>query len=237
MANSVQRLAVNGCSYMNYYAQGQGHRDLADQLQIPQAHNLAKNSVCNQRIIRTTCQDMYAATVPTLYVVGITFLARFELPIYSVDQEVEGHWQSFNGTEITFRSDDWYLEAQPDALNRYTDLYTRLFNAKHFMDDLTYRLLTMIDTAHQRGHRMLIFNTAEHGLHYWINDARFDILRTRPEIIQGLSWCSIPWQFEQGAIWPPEDEKFPWDCRHVSPGQHAHLNGFLVQYIQQHGIL
>jgi len=240
MASNIQRLVVNGCSYMNYYAQGGGHQDLSQRLQIEHSHNLAKNSVCNQRILRTTSQDLYSSAVPTLYVIGITFLSRFELPINSKDDAVEGHWQSFNSIGVgnhSNHSNDWYLEAQLGALSQYSDLYIRLFNAKHFMDDFMHRLLTLIDSVHQQGHKILIFNTAEHGLHFWIDDKRFDLLRQRPEIVQGLSWCSIPWQFKQGATYPPEDEQYPWDCRHVAPGQHQFLNNFLVEYINQHRIL
>lgn len=233
----ISRLVVNGCSYMNYYARGQGHQDLADRLGIEQCVNLAKNSVCNQRILRTTCQDLYAAQSPTLYVIGITMLSRFELPIVSQPDSVDGHWKSFNGFPVTCQDPAWYPEAQADLLTQYTDLYLRFFNARDCLEDLMYQIMNLISTAHARGHRVLIFNTAEHSVHYWIQQPQFDLLRSTPVIIDGLTWSSIVWQFEQGAGYPPEDECYPWDCRHVAPGDHAHLNDFLVDYIHTHRIL
>jgi hypothetical protein len=63
------------------------------------------------------------------------------------------------------------------------------------------------------------------------------LFRERKEIIQGFKWRSIPWQFDQGAAYLEEDQKYPWNCRHVAPGDHQYLNDFLYNYIQEHKIL
>ena len=98
--------------------------------------------------------------------------------------------------------------------------------------------MSLIDTLHYQGHRVIIFNTAESGVDYWlIDNPQFDPIRTRKEIINGLLWRSIPWQLDQGATWPLEDNRHPRDCRHVAPGEHKWLNEFLIDYIKANNIL
>ena len=82
----IQRLVVNGCSYMDVYASGNGHVDLASRLNIPTMESIAQSGCNNSRIIRTTLKDSYLTTEPTLYVLGVTFISRSEAPIlkYSV---------------------------------------------------------------------------------------------------------------------------------------------------------
>ena len=99
-----------------------------------------------------------------------------------------------------------------------------------------YRLLCLTDSLTFRGHRVVIFNTAENSVNYYINNNCFDPLREKKQIIHGLNWCSIPWQIQQGAAWMVGEEHIDPGCRHVAPGQHQWLNEFLVEYINQHGI-
>jgi hypothetical protein len=123
-------------------------------------------------------------------------------------------------------------------LKTYADLHTKFLYLNEAGMDLQWRLLSLIDTLHHCGHRVVIFNTAEGGVDYWlINNPKFDPIRDRKEIVHGLAWKSIPWQFEQGASWPAEDEKYPADCRHVVPGDHKWLNHFLIDYINTNNIL
>jgi hypothetical protein len=104
--------------------------------------------------------------------------------------------------------------------------------------DLQWKLLSLIDTLNHCGHRVVIFNTAEDGVKSWlVVNPKFNPVRNRKEIIHGLAWKSIPWQFEQGARWPVEDEQYPPDCRHVIPGDHKWLNQFLIDYIKTNNIL
>ena len=77
----IDRLVVNGCSYMHYYATGSGHIDLAQQLEIPVAESLAMNGSCNSRIIRSTLRDCYTTQQSTVYVIGLTFFHRYELTV------------------------------------------------------------------------------------------------------------------------------------------------------------
>ena len=48
----MKRLVVNGCSYTDWYAQGRGHFDLAQRLNIQQAESLTLPGACNTRILR-----------------------------------------------------------------------------------------------------------------------------------------------------------------------------------------
>lgn len=232
----IDRLVINGCSYMNYYHSGGGTHDLANRLGIANSKSLSKNSSCNGRILRTTLRDMYSTVSPTLYVLGISFINRYELTLLA-EPEDDATWVSANGLQLNDLPKKYKPEATKLDINNYAKSYVALTNASDVLEDLMYRLLCLIDSAHQNSHRVLIFNTAEHGVDYYIDHPRFDLFRQRKEIIGGFAWKSIPWQFEQGASYPPEDEVYPVDCRHVSPGDHGWLNDFLTNYIQEHKIL
>jgi hypothetical protein len=235
----INRLVVNGCSYMNYYANGNGHIDLAQKLNIGNSDSLAVNGSCNSRIIRTTLKDSYSAQEPTLYIVGTTFLTRYELPAASGRPESDGKWISFSGAGTSIGNknfDDYFTK---ENLSRFSDLYNK-FTALGLPDlaqHLMYSMTSMIDSLKSRGHKIVVFNTAEHTVEYYLQEKCFDLFRAYREIIGEFQWRSIPWQFEQGAPYPPEDEQYPADCRHVAPGGHSWLNEFLTNYIKEHKIL
>ena len=75
------QLVVNGCSYMELYANGGGHRDLAKSLGIEEYSSLAINGSANSRILRTTLKHSYLTNKQTFYVLGMTFISRAEIPI------------------------------------------------------------------------------------------------------------------------------------------------------------
>lgn len=232
----INRLVINGCSYMNYYHQGGGTQDLADRLGLSECLSLAKNSICNSRILRTTLRDMYSTHTPTLYVLGTTFINRYELTLLE-QPDFDGTWVSCNGQPVNHLPTIYKKVATLASINSFAKSHVDLMNGKDLLEDLMYRLLCLIDAAKNKSHRMLIFNTAEHAVDYYLDESRYDLLKQPVEVIGGFHWRSIPWQFEQGATYPPEDEQYPADCRHVSPGQHRWLNEFLTNYIQEHKIL
>jgi hypothetical protein len=222
---------------MQCHADGHGHLDLANLLNIKNSESLAISGSCNSRIIRTTLQDCYTTTQPTLYVIGLTFFHRYELSIRQGNPEPDGKWVSFTGSGSSM-FDDYEEHITKKDLDIYADLYAKFLYLSEVGMDLQWKLLSLIDTLHYRGHRVIIFNTAEAGVDYWlINNPKFDPLRSQKEIIDGLEWRSIPWQFDQGASWLPKDQKHPADCRHVAPGEHSGLNEFLVKYINTNNIL
>jgi hypothetical protein len=65
----INHVVVNGCSYHESYARGQGHLDLAQRLgfidehNIPQASSLAIGGSANSRILRTTLKHSYQALI------------------------------------------------------------------------------------------------------------------------------------------------------------------------------
>ena len=87
----INNLIVNGCSYMEGYAKGGGHIDLAAQLGIAKADTLAIGGSANSRILRTTLKHSYQVAEPTLYVLGLTFVTRNELTIIGMNPEEEKH--------------------------------------------------------------------------------------------------------------------------------------------------
>lgn len=232
------RLVINGCSYMENYVLGNGHKDLASNLNIKHTQSLSMAGSCNSRILRTTLRDSYQTTEPTLYVIGLTMLHRYELPI-SQQSNTDGRWTSITGNMF---SKEYFPEnidknINITDLNRYSKFWNLVFYQKDALEDLMYRLLCLIDSLMLRNHRVVVFNTAENSVSYYIDNHCFALLREKKQIIQGLSWCSIPWQFQQGAAWPAEDKNIEPNCRHVAPGQHQWLNEFLIDYINQHDIL
>ena len=234
----IQRLITNGCSYMRYHADGNGEHDLASQLGIPNVESLAMHGSCNSRIIRSTLRDCYTTTQPTLYVIGVTFFHRYELTIRKGNPEPDGKWVSFNGVFGSSMFHDYEENITKKELTTYETLHTKFLEIQDAGMDLQWRLLSLIDTLHYNRHRVIIFNTAEHGVDYWlVGNPKFDPVRKRKEVIDGLLWRSIPWQLTQGAQWMLGDEIYPWDCRHIIPGDHKWLNEFLVSYVNNNNIL
>ena len=91
---------------MYSYAAGQGQVDLANQLGIDSAQSIAVSGSANSRILRTTLKHSYATTVPTFYVLGMTFVSRLELPICEEETSFEGRWTNPQNQEYKSR---WQL--------------------------------------------------------------------------------------------------------------------------------
>jgi hypothetical protein len=243
MDPGIERLLVNGCSYMTHYSLGKGHIDLADRLGIKKATTVAARGRCNNRIIRTTIQDMYTTDKKTLYVLGLTFLIRIDLPLNQHYDEIDGHWESLLHKDlIPKRKDFWFPCVDSSQISTYLDLYRR-FSICHddmcrsVVKDLVYRLTVLIDSAKRLGHRMLIFRAVESTHWTGLQDLDLRPFVSRPEMVKDLIWCSIPWQIEQGAQCLEEDHALPAEFRHVKAGQHGFLNDFLFDYINDHEIL
>ena len=102
----IEGLVVNGCSYMDVYAQGNGHRDLAEKLNLLHYESIAQSGCSNSRIIRTTLKHSYNSSRKNLYVLGMTFISRSEAPILCCDDpgSFEGRWT--NPQNQIFR-DQW----------------------------------------------------------------------------------------------------------------------------------
>lgn len=117
----INNLVVNGCSYMEVYAGGSGHVDLAKRLNMAHSHSLALGGSANSRIIRTTLKHSYTVEQPTLYVLGMTFVSRREIPILD-----PVHGRSFEGMWTNPQNQDFESQWQAQWSRTDTDNYVKL---------------------------------------------------------------------------------------------------------------
>ena len=234
----ITRLVVNGCSYMNHYAQGNGHKDLADQLGIAESMSLALPGSCNSRIIRTTLKDSYTTQQATLYVVGLSFVHRNELPV-GRGNDFEGRWLSFQ-FEIDPEKIDSYYWLQSDS-KRAVECFSKLalFALDDQLEHLMFSMLAMISDLVQRGHCVVIFRQPPEAYVELkvLDKERFKFLKNCVNIVDGLAWGSLEFQKQKGIKYVSEDAHLPELVRHPTPGEHLHLNKFLVEYITTHKLL
>lgn len=233
----MNRLVVNGCSYMTWYADGNGHVALGKQLNIAESTSIATNGSCNSRILRTCLKDSYATATPTLYIVGLSFLGRSELPIKMTADEFEGKWMSI--TNFPHPNEDYDQGWSPSLVQQVIDLRlkSQINSIPDRLEELMYQLLSTIDSLTSRGHQILLFRQADDVYEYLLDNPRFTLLKKSVNIIDGLNWCANAWQFDRGVNWLPRDIEMPRNIRHPSPGQYQILNNFLVDYIQNNKIL
>lgn len=233
----INNLVVNGCSYMNMYARGRGYADLASRLDITNSESIAVSGSANTRILRTTMKHSYTAP-PTLYVLGMTFLSRWELPIAEPQNEFEGRWCNAQNQDVRQRWQHGWSDQDVQQLIEIK-LKSEVFSIADRLEDLMHRINAVIDSLLSRGHRALVFQTAD-DLHLpYINSPQFDLFK-RPEIINGYQWRSIAWQSQQGvpsATYSATDPFVPPEIRHAAPGQHQLLNEYLTNYIKENKIL
>jgi hypothetical protein len=232
----MTRLLVNGCSYMQCYAAGNGHVDLAKQLNINSAISLALPGSCNSRIIRTTLKDSYQTSEKTLYIVGLTFLGRTELPIAYEEDLFEGKWLSIqnNFNPALHYNDCWTVDDSTNFIK--LKLKAELYGIDDYLEQLMYQLLSMRNDLIGRGHSVIIFRNPEDGYDDRLSTPRFTQLAQCVNIVHGLKWAAIPWQTTQAVKFKYEDMHLPAGCRHPMPGEHASLTNYLIKYINKHDI-
>jgi hypothetical protein len=225
---------------MEVYAQGNGQADLAERLGITTSESLAIGGSANTRIIRTTLKHSYQTTQPTLYVLGMTFLSRLELPILENQNEFEGRWTNPQNQKFKKHWQYAWGEAETD---QFVDI--KLKSECHSIldrtEDLMYKILTMISDLHARGHRVLVYQQADNLYQEYLDDPRLQLFKNVPSIINGYRWRAVAWQLENGvpAVNYGNNPKYivPKDTCHPAPGQHQKLNEFLVDYIARNSIL
>ena len=237
----IQQLVANGCSYMDMYAQGGGHADLAQQLGIANCSSLAIGGSANSRIIRSTLKHSYQTTVPTFYLLGMTFLSRLELPILYQDpaREFEGSWT--NPQNQQFRS-QW----MPNWTDRDTKQWVGLKLKSECqsivdrLEDLMYRMLSLQTSLTARGHRVLMYQQADNIYQEFLEDSRFELFKNNTGIKDGFVWRSIAWQHGHkvaAVTYSETDQYVPPDMAHPLPGHHLMINTHLTQYIKDAKIL
>ena len=232
-------LVVNGCSYMEAYAQGSGHRDLAQALGIPHAQSLAIGGSANSRILRTTIKHSYCSEQPNFYVLGMTFLSRLEIPILENQTEFEGRWTNPQNQQFCKH---WQYEwTQQD-----TDLFVKIklkseiYSVLDRIEDLMYRILSTVSDLRSRGHQVLIYQQADDLYLDLLDHPRLQLFKTAINIIDGYAWRAVPWQLRNGVPamnYGTVIAPVPTAIQHPAPGYHQTLNEFLVQYIRDRNML
>ena len=240
----IKLLVVNGCSYTQSYAVGNGHIDLARNLDfighhnIPQAVSLAIGGSANSRILRTTLKHSYVTQVPTLYVLGLTFVSRLELPICNAVDEFEGAWCNPQNQEFQTRwQHQWTVRDSEQFVE--TKLKSEIYSILDRTEDLMYRVISTIADIQSRGHRVLVFQQADNLYQEHLSNPRLKLFQ-RPEIIEGFAWRAIAWQHAQGVepkTYPSGTQHVPPDMTHPKIGEHQKINEYLTNYIQEHKIL
>jgi hypothetical protein len=227
---------------MEVYAQGSGHVDLAQRLGISNSQSLAIGGSADSRVIRTVLKDSYTTSDPTLYVIGVGFLSRWEVPVLNNDHDgtFEGRWTN---PQNQFYVDRWEHNWSQSETKKLMDLklISDFYSVPDRLEDLMYKLLAMIDSLHARGHRVLIFQQADDIYQRYLDRHTFDLLKNNPIFIDGLRWRAVPWQVEQGVrtvnYGANAHYQVPVEIRHPAGGQHNLLNEFLHKYIVDNKIL
>ena len=242
----IQNLVVNGCSYMEGYARGLGHRALAQQLNIPTAESLAIGGSANSRIIRTTIKHSYQTTVPTFYIMGLTFVSRGELPVMHVDNEdtFEGRWINPQNQEFADRYDYFWTRDWSEKYVKFK-LMTEVHSLIDRTEDLMYATLSAIHSLESRGHRVLVYQQADTDYHCFLDTPKLQPYRSTLSIVDGFRWAAVIYQHEQGVKKSPQlnvgnfigPKDVPEHIRHPQAGEHAILNEYLVKYINDHNII
>ena len=234
----IEQLVVNGCSYSESYALGRGHQDLADRLNIPRAISLAIGGSANSRILRTALKHSYSATVPSLYVLGMTFVSRLELPICNPENDFESRWCNPQNQEFVQR---WQQEWGPIQTKQFVELKlcSEVYSILDRTEDLMYRMLATIADFKSRGHKVIMYQQADNLYQDQLLNPRLQWFQ-RPEIVQGFDWRAIAWQYQQGVM--PKKVIFgspyvPPDMTHPEVGHHDLINNYLTNYIQEHKLL
>jgi len=237
----IERLVVNGCSYAELYARGRGHNDLAQRLEIPNAESLAQSGCNNSRILRTTIKDSYATTVPTLYVLGMTFVSRYEIPILtypagdSAETSFEGRWTNPQNQMYSNRWESYWTVKDTDNYVKMKDK-ANLFGFLDLVEDLMYRMSSTANDLRSRGHRVLMYQQADVGYQGLLHTPRLALFKTMPWVVNGFNWNAIQWQHDHNVPVNPGEYDGPYgvtpeNMRHRKPGEHHLLNKFLTNYI------
>lgn len=221
---------------MEAYSYGNGHVDLANLLNIPKAESLAIGGSANSRILRTTLKHSYLTEYPTFYVLGMTFLSRLEVPILENQTEFEGRWT--NPQNQQFKK-NWQYGWSDQDTEKFIDikLKSEIYSVLDRLEDLMYKIITLIRDLKHRGHGVLIYQQADQLHLPYLTDARLQLFKEFPEIVDAYAWRAVPWQFEQGVPAMYEDHSVPMDIKHPASGHHHKLNEFLVDYIVSRNML
>ena len=235
-----KQLVVNGCSYMHSYAAGLGHVNLKTQLGIDSTQSISVSGSANSRILRTTLKHSYATTVPTFYVLGMTFVSRLELPICEEETSFEGRWTNPQNQEYKSR---WQLHWTDQDSKQFveTKLKSEIHSIVDRTEDLMYRMLSTVNDLKSRGHAVLMYQQADNLYQEYLHDPKLSLLNSCPEIVHGFRWRATAYQYALGVLGTKykanSQHVVPPDMTHPEQGHHHVLNTYLTNYINEHKIL
>lgn len=232
---------------MDVYSRGAGHHDLAKRLNISKAESLAQSGCNNSRILRTTLKDSYQTNESTLYVLGMTFISRYEIPILKyppgelAETSFEGRWTNPQNQMFADQWEDFWTLKDTDNFVKMK-VKEDLFGLLDLVEDLMYRMISTINDLTYRGHRVLMYQQADTGYQNMLNIPRLHLFKTIPNIVEGFEWKAIQWQHERNVPINSADYDGPYgttpeSMRHRLPGQHHILNEYLTNYINERKIL
>jgi hypothetical protein len=237
----ITELVTNGCSYMHTYVEGNGHADLANRLNL-KATDISISGSANSRIIRTTLKHSYETDNKCLYVLGMTFISREELPICRYDPGIyptvhdiwEGAWT--NPQNQHFGKNRWKDWTDNDT--KQWVLFREKYESGTIVDrieNLMYQMLAMIDSLTSRGHNCIIYQQADKWWDGMMPDDydRVQLLEHK-NIICNFKWCAVREQHRAGVPYVPDEEHVEPEVRHRLTGAHEWLNNYLESHIRKH---
>lgn len=225
---------------MEAYARGNGHLDLANRLGIPKAQSLAIGGSANTRIMRTVLKHSYCTDEPTFYVLGMTFLSRLEVPILKELSAFEGRWCNPQNQEFKNQWEHNWSDRDSELFVEIK-LKTEVYSILDRIEDLQYRMLSLVHDLRSRGHGVLLYQQADNLYQDFLTDPRMKPLSECQEIVGGYRWRAVPWQLENGV--PPMDygnnpkHYVPVDMHHPASGHHDKLNEYLTNYITENKLI
>jgi hypothetical protein len=227
---------------MDLYALGGGAHDLADRLGIQSCESLALSGSCNSRIIRTTAKHAYHNNNrPTFYLLGMSFMNRWEIPVCPTDDKFEGTWINPQSKLQEKYLGPWTQEKTHEWADLNFDAH--VYGMLDMLENLSYQLLSLKLLLAQNGHRLLVFRQindhSEQEMLQHLADPRLDIFGDPMLFVDRYCWSAVHWQHQQGV---PEsairhDPPPPPHFRHRRPGHHARVNEYLTDYIKHNTIL
>jgi hypothetical protein len=220
---------------MEAYASGQGHKDLAARLNIPTAESLAIGGSANSRILRTTVKHSYQSDCPTVYVLGMTFLSRLEIPILENQNEFEGRWTNPQNQQFCKHWQYGWTQQETDLFVEIK-LKSEIYSILDRIEDLMYRMMCTVSDLRSRGHQVLMYQQADDLYQDLLDHPRLKLFKTVTNIVGGYAWKAVPWQLNNGVP-PMPGSKAPIEIRHPAPRYHQKLNEFLVDYMIGQSIL
>lgn len=239
----IKHLVVNGCSYMDVYASGGGAHDLVDRLGMQSCENLALGGSCNSRIIRTTAKHAHQNNRrPSFYLLGMSFMNRWEIPVSLSDDKFEGTWINPQSRHQEKYLGPWTQEKTHEWADLNFDAH--VYGMLDMLEHLSYQLLSLRLLLEQYGHRLLVFrqisDQPEQEMLQHLEDPRLDTIFGDPMLfVDRYRWTAVHWQHQQGVPQSAirNDPPPPPEFRHRRPGHHDLVNEYLTDYIKRNKIL